>query len=204
MAMNRWGVVAVAATVVSAIAILSIWAFGIHGSGKTVTIRIPQSGNSGEYRWASKICAAITDWDRSWVDAVIEPTAPANARAKAPPIGRTLNAMRELTGQVRSDIAAIDPPTKHAREAQDYIRITPMVEARELATMKPSFSLKEFAVFHIRSRAAAVNFIGRKMRVEMNWLIKQPGYASPYVGVALQDSPDCADISRLRRLDEWR
>lgn len=195
---------AVSATVVSAIAILSIWTFGVHGSGKTVTVRVPQSGNPAEYRWASNICAAITDWDRSWVDAVIEPTAPANARAKAPPIGRTLNTMRELTGQVRADIAAIDPPTKQASEAQDYMRITPLVEARGLAKMKPSFSLKEFAFLHIRSRAAALNFLGRKMRVEMNWLIKYPYYASPYVGVALQDSPDCPDIPRLRRLDEWR
>jgi hypothetical protein len=123
---NRWAAVALCATAVAAITIVAIWAFAVRGSGEAVTVTIPESGNVTEYRWASKICAAIADWDRSWVKTVVEPTAPANGGNA--PIGRTIDKMRQLTDRLRSDIEAIDPPTDHAKEAQDSIAIGPEVE----------------------------------------------------------------------------
>lgn len=181
---------------------VAIWAFGVRGSGESVTVRIPESGDAAEYRWASRICAAISDWDRSWVKTVVEPTAPGN-QGNAP-IGPTIDTMRRLIDRLRTDIDAIDPPTDRAREAQDSIATTPRVEARELAQLKPDFSLDEFAVFHIWTRAAALNYLARSYRVQTLLPVKAPTLLSPYIGLALADAPGCDEVPLLPRLPEWR
>jgi hypothetical protein len=71
--------------------------------------------------------------------------------------------------------------------------------------MKPDFSLAEYRrFFRIRTRAAALNFLGRKTRLEFNQSIEVPGLASPYVAVALRDAPGCGAILVLPRLPELR
>jgi hypothetical protein len=201
MAVNRWAALAICAATAAAIAIVVIAAFEVRGSGEAVTVTVPESGDAAEYEWASRVCAAIAEWDRAWVETVVEPTKPANAK-RGIPIAEIIGDMRTLTAQLRTDLEAIAPPTERAREAQGYIVTTPKGYAREFAELKPDFSVEDYAPF-LRSRSAALNFRARGMRVETTWLIKYPGYARPHVGLALVESPVCDEVPRLPRLKEW-